>query len=446
MDSGSMALADFEAEVAATAGDAYVRAILRRTGAGWDLHYAWALVGVEPPGWAEQIWRYEQLAFVASLIPASELAGMCGTAGGVMTLGGLPALTPGAPGRVNWTRRPSFARHDHSQLPWPVTDYRIPVADSDSQQLPHEMLVGEGCSSFPEPHSAWRAFCESDFSLMGAQAPPQELAVLRFARLDGWIGHVHVTPTELTADVHGDGVSGCELELFGETGRGSLRLAGPGPVALPLDRGLPASAWLWLKQGTAWLDYRSIDSRSGWTGDLSRADVEFDMPVDPQANVEALLAAGEGPQVEYKRQLPENAEQKRKMLKTAAAFATFDGGTMVFGMDPDEVTVVGLGDDDPKKLRDHLYDLVHRIIVPAPTVTVTEYQVEGKTILVMEVAPGPQPPYGLAVDKGSRDKPEFYVRRGSSTYPAQPGELRLAARSRPPTDRTGGRRTPFGPW
>jgi Putative DNA-binding domain len=174
------------------------------------------------------------------------------------------------------------------------------------------------------------------------------LAVLRFARLDGWIGRVHVTPAELTADVCGSRIAGCELELYGESDRSSRRLAGPGAVVFPLDLGLPASAWLWLKQGTSWLDYRSIDARSGWTGGLAGAGVEFDLPVDPQASVEALLAAGEGPQTEYKRQLPDTADQKRRMLKTAAAFATQDGGTMVFGMDPDDLTVTGLGGQDPK--------------------------------------------------------------------------------------------------
>jgi hypothetical protein len=307
-------------------GDAYVRAFLRRAEAGWGFHHVWALVGAEPPGWLEQTWQYDDLAFVACAVPAAVLAGLCETAGGVVTLGGLSALVPGPTGPANWARRPSFARHDRLQLPWPVTDYRIAVADSASRQLPHEMLVAEGCPSFPEPQSAWRAFCEGDFSLAGAQGLPQELAVFRFAVLDGWIGHVHVTPTELTVDIHGGRVAGSELELFGEAGRCSLRLAGSGPVALRLDRGLPASAWLWLKRGTSWLDYRSIDSRSGWTGDVACADV------------------------------------------------------------------------------------------------------------------------GLVVDKGSRDKPEFYVRRGSSTYPAQPDELRLAARSRPPADETSHRRTPFGPW
>ena len=103
---------------------------------------------------------------------------------------------------------------------------------------------------------------------------------------------------------------------------------------------------------------------------------------------------------------------------------------MVFGIDPDELTVTGLDGEDPKKLRDRLYDLVHRTVVPSPDVTVEDHQVDGWTILVPHVAPGAVPPYGIAADKGSRDKPEFYVRRGSSAYPAQPGELREAARTR----------------
>ena len=65
---------------------------------------------------------------------------------------------------------------------------------------------------------------------------------------------------------------------------------------------------------------------------------------------------------------------------------------------------------------------------------------------MLHVAPRPVPPYGIAADKGSRDKPEFYVRRGSSTYPAQLGELHVAARTRPALNGNTGRLTPYGPW
>ena len=36
------------------------------------------------------------------------------------------------------------------------------------------------------------------------------------------------------------------------------------------------------------------------------------------------------------------------MFKTVAAFATGDGGILVFGSDPDELTVTGLDGEDPK--------------------------------------------------------------------------------------------------
>ena len=286
--------------------------------------------------------------------------------------------------------------------------------------------------------------CEGEFSLTGAGVPPPELALLRFARLDGWIGRVQVTPAELTVDVRGSHITGCELEPL-RRGRPRQPYAGrPGRYRVPAGARPAGVRMAVAKRGTSWLDYRSIDAGSGWAGDLASAGVEFDMPVDPQASGSAAgWRRRTADRVQAATPRHRTADQKQKMLKTAAAFATQDGGTMVFGIDPDELTVTGLGDQDPKKLRDRLYALVHGTVVPAPSVMVTDYQIDGKTILVMEVPPGPEPPYGLAVDKGSHEKPEFYIRSGSSTYTAQPADLRRAARSRPLAEEPHGRRTPI---
>ncbi len=100
---------------------------------------------------------------------------------------------------------------------------------------------------------------QGDFSLTGAQSPPTDLATLRVIQDAGWLGRVHVTATRLTAEVHGTSLDGCELELFGVTGRASQPVSSPGEVTFSLDRGLPEHAWLWLKNRTRWLDYRSID-------------------------------------------------------------------------------------------------------------------------------------------------------------------------------------------
>jgi hypothetical protein len=62
MDTGSTGLADLKTEVEAMTGGAYLQAILCRTGDGWNLYHVRALIGIEPPGWTEQTWRYEELA------------------------------------------------------------------------------------------------------------------------------------------------------------------------------------------------------------------------------------------------------------------------------------------------------------------------------------------------------------------------------------------------
>ena len=55
-------------------------------------------------------------------------------------------------------------------------------------------------------------------------------------------------------------------------------------------------------------------------------------------------------------------------------------------------------------------------------------------------------PYGLIADSSSGDKPDFYVRRGASTYPALPNDMREAILTDVPSERRSARTTPFGPW
>lgn|ERR1022692_1425948 len=133
------------------------------------------------------------------------------------------------------------------------------------------------------------------------------------------------------------------------------------------------------------------------------------------------------------------------MLKTVAAFATWDGGTMIFGINRDELTITGLGEEDPGKLRDQLVDLVRAAVDPMPSVTINHHKIDGKLILVLDVEPGQSPRYALIADTGSRDRPDFYVRRGASTFHAQSSDLREAMLRRRP-DNQASRSTPFEPW
>ncbi len=445
VDTGQTDLVDFGRQLREHGGIAHVRALLLGTEEGWVVYHVWALVGAEPPDWLETTWQYEQLSLVSCRLPAGDLSALfSGDTGAAITLGETTAHVRAGLGPANWTRRPSYAIHDRMPLPIPVTEYQISAADPN-RHLPHHMLVGEGCPSFPEPNSAWRAFAEGDYSLTGASQPPHELALIRIAETGGWIGTVHVTATHLSAEVRGTAVAGAELELFGVADRSQQQLDGPATVSFALSSGLPASAWLWLKRRTQWLDYRPIDAGSGWTGDLSRAGVEIEQPVDPQANVEALIASGEGPQLEFKERLPAGPGE-RKLLKSVPAFANGTGGTILFGINRDETTVTGLAGEDVNGLRDRLVNLVRAAVVPMPQVTVTPYTIDGKLILALDVEPGQSPPYGLISSPDTRDKPDFYVRRGASTYPAQPGELREATLANQPTEQALNLASPFGHW
>lgn len=408
--------------------DAYVRVLLRRDDDDWHLHHASILVGAEPPNWAQETWQYTDVGLVAHRVPAADLPALVLQAAlGKGTLGDLAFSVPATSGQAQWRREPSYARLDHLPFGQPSTVFTVGRAQPDTSAWPSSMLVAESCPSFPEVNSAWRAFTEGDYALSGAQAPPQELAVIRMAEHDAWLGPVHVSAAEMTVEVRGTNVAGSILELYGVSDRVSQRLDAPGTITLPLANGLPDDAWLWLKRGARWLDFRSISPRSGWTGDLARAGVEIEVPVDPQASVEALIAAGEGPQTEFKRELIEYQK-----LKTVAAFATGAGGTLVFGVDRDEVTVVGLGDGEPNGLRDRLGDFVKAAIRPIPEFDVTPYVIDGKTILLLAVPPGQNTPYGVIPKRGAHDRLEYYVRRGASTIPAQPDDLRQAVMSRAP--------------
>jgi hypothetical protein len=115
----------------------------------------------------------------------------------------------------------------------------------------------------------------------------------------------------------------------------------------------------------------------------------------------ALLARGEGPTTEFKRQLPDDfPDSKRKVFKTVSAFANGQGGSIVFAVES-EATVCGLADVNMIKERDRLAQLAWTLVTPSPVVEVRAYEVTGKTLLVLFVKRGDSPPYGLTQRDGS---------------------------------------------
>lgn len=174
-----------------------------------------------------------------------------------------------------------------------------------------------------------------------------------------------------------------------------------------------------LHKGLELLDRRGLDPAWGQT------DVEIE--VDPVTEVEVLISRGEGVSTEFKRQLPTDARDSVvNMMKTVAAFANGEGGTLLFGIDNDGA-VVGLGIDDVRKTLDRATQLIRDWVRPHVDFDTELTEVDGKHVLLVRVDAGAEPPYGV----GTTDRRiDYYVRRSATSFPATPADVRAFVRAR----------------
>ena len=128
------------------------------------------------------------------------------------------------------------------------------------------------------------------------------------------------------------------------------------------------------------------------------------------------IRCGEGERLEFKRAL---SKDDGKWLKTVVAFANGRGGRIVFGVDAD-FSVVGMG-DDLFGSKDAIADAIANRISPLPPVTLGVTTLDGKPVIVLDVAQGMQCPYYLTA-KG--EVAGVFVRYDATTRQADETTLR----------------------
>ena len=167
-----------------------------------------------------------------------------------------------------------------------------------------------------------------------------------------------------------------------------------------------------LRRDNDWLDLRQF---------LAASPTASNDPtvvwVQPGADVEIMIASGEGPHVEFKQEIPHRNGPRKNVLKTVAAFASGEGRTILFGVD-DEAQAVGV---DPAALDRHQFALTSMIrdsIGPEPPASLRALERDGKTLLLVEVAAG-----GRWFALYPNTMPEFYIRGGASTVRARHDEI-----------------------
>lgn len=391
----------------------WVRLAANRPQDDWQLSLLEVTLGEAPPGWKRQRWSYERAVFVASA-PAGATVARWLERGRISMKPVSLAIAPGDRAQVE--RRQSRFAGIFQALPWPSIVWTVNVRDEATQML-HDELVADDAPAFLTfdlaataffrvPPSPSRSFSGREF-------------VVREQDLRARIDSVRVRPTEVIIAVSGEQLSSTALTLGGLTGQRQQLRRATREVHFPAAGGIPSGSWIALHKGQELLDRRGLDPAWGQT------DVEIE--VDPVTEVEVLISRGEGVSTEFKRQLPtDERDSVVNVMKTIAAFANGEGGTLLFGIDNDGA-VLGLGIDNARKTLDRTTQLIRDWVRPHVDFDAELTEVDGKQVLLVRVDAGAEPPYGVGTTERRID---YYVRRSATSFPATPADVRAFVRAR----------------
>ena len=307
-------------------------------------------------------------------------------------------------------------------VPWPYMRFEITIrSDSTSAQQDQGFLISEGCPFFPNFKTALYALLYGHTTAWDrAQQQVQGGKILiRLAQTDAWIERVHIAPASLSIQIAGSQLHSTFLQVqappypaFEQAIRESST------IDYPLPDGIPGQVWITVSRDHTWLDHLVLDQR--WSPFAAQHTNISAEPPDMATQIQATIAQGEGPTIEFKEDTPDDRD---KMLKTMAAFANGNGGVILLGVKNGTGELTGLREDAGRK-KDGIQNMIRNSLVPEIQVHYEVTDIEHRTILAIYVAKGSVPPYGL-----NQTRPAYYVRRGATTFPARQDEVRALARA-----------------
>lgn len=378
----------------------------------WQLALLEVTLGEAPPGWRRQSWEYERALFIA-WAPAGATVARWLERGRISMKSVSLQLAP--QDQVQTERRQSRFAGVFQALPWPSIQWTVYVRDQTPQMF-HGELVADDAPAFISFDFAASAF----FGL-----PPSQTrtfsgreAVIREQDRRARIDSVRIRPTEAIVAVSGEQLGATALTLGGLPGQTKRLRRNTREVHFSLPGRIPSGSWLALHKSQELLDSRALDPAWGSSG--------FEIEVDPVTEVEVLVSGGEGVSVEFKREVPTSDGSVINVMKTVAAFANGDGGTLLFGVD-NEGAVVGLATDDVRTAVDRITQLIRDRVRPTVGFDTELADIDGKQVLLVRIDAGAEPPYGV----GTTDRRiDYYVRRSGTTFLATPADVRAFVQAR----------------
>ena len=129
----------------------------------------------------------------------------------------------------------------------------------------------------------------------------------------------------------------------------------------------------------------------------------------------------ESRKLEFKRQFP----AKSDLLKTIVAFANGAGGNLIIGVSDKEREIAGV--TDPLELEERIANLVYDSIKPLVSPYISVHNINGKSILNVQILAGSNKPYFLVKDGPQNG---VYIRIGSTNRKAGPDIINEITRQR----------------
>lgn len=398
-------------------------AAVRRDDGIWYARLVELTAGAAPPSWSESAWEYPWAVFVATTRSGAAVANWLATR--TIDLKDRDIRLPEMSASLMWERRQSRSPASYESLEWPVTETTL--AQVDFQAEPSGYLVsGEDAPSFVNFYTAAACFFWLDRQPIGGSL--HQGVMYRAQDRRGRLTSVRVSDDEVVVDVEGNRIRGMIVELAGDLPGPTTRLSrGVGQstgARIPIPDGLPSGAWVLLRNRGEWIDRRSLTL--SWARG-AEAGVEF---LEPRTRLDVFLANREGPEVEFKRQVPSDDAAKAKVMKTVCAFANGGGGSILFGIDDDH-NLVGVPARTVGRLEDQITQMVDSWIEPRPRLGFEALPTEDveKVVLVLRVERG----VGLYGCGRRGDQSSFFVRHYATTVRARPAEIEQIVRSRATT-------------
>jgi len=411
---GGIDLSEFKARIAERDFD--VRAVVMREGDSLrlKLFVADALPSsrIRP-----SLHDYSDVLFIGDRVRGSVLGSWFDTHEGAVagTRFAVPELQP----QVNWTIEEGHGRNGPRELLWPHMRYTLYPPGGNQAVNRYGFVIGrDGSPAFPDFERAALYYLYGAVGDRWLNTLPTDLGTIRIADTRAWFRRVHLGLAALTATVAGVEAVGSRVELSAPPTLVSRTVGKSGQVRLRLPNGIPNQGVLILSREGECRDFRYVGVGYGIQPDQS---VDRGIP-EPEEQFMSSVLQGEGPTIEFKERLPRGGKQALSLplLKTVAAFASASGGVVLFGVGEKgrekEGEVIGLDDDIGAE--EALQNLVRNQIDPGPDVEIVKTTVDGKAVVAMFVKADGR------VHGVFPDRPQYFIRRGSTTFPARVAEMK----------------------